>query len=179
MAHRPHPEDRGVTESRDLTREVVDELRSRRLTIGVAESLTGGLLIAELVRIPGASEVVRGGVVAYATDLKHRLLGVDADLLARRGPVDPDVAAQMASGARDRLGPGQESCAVGVSTTGVAGPGPQDGHPAGTVFVGLSHGETASAQALLLAGDRQSIREQTVRAAIAMLHAQLLDGDAL
>jgi nicotinamide-nucleotide amidase len=175
MAHRTRTEDCSVKEPIDLTGEVVDMLRSRRLTIGVAESLTGGLLIAELVRIPGASEVVRGGVVAYATDLKHRILDVDADLLAERGAVDAEVAVQMASGVRDRLGPGREPCSIGLSTTGVAGPGPQDGNPAGTVFIGLSRGDAGYARALLLSGDRQAIREQTVRSAIEMLHAELVD----
>ena len=76
--------------------DVVDALRRHGLTIAVAESLTGGLLIAELVSVPGASAVVRGGVVAYATDLKSTLLGVDDALLAASGPIHPDVARGMA-----------------------------------------------------------------------------------
>jgi nicotinamide-nucleotide amidase len=102
-------------------------------TVAVAESLTGGMLCSALVDVPGASAVVRGGVVSYATDLKHRLLGVDAGLLAANGPVDPDVAAQMAHGVRERLG-----ADWGVATTGVAGPDPQDGIPAGTVYVAVA-----------------------------------------
>lgn len=153
----------------DAAREAVEELRRLRLTIAVAESLTGGLLVAELIRIPGASEVVRGGVVAYATELKSRLLGVDSGILSARGPVDPDVAVQMARGVRLGLGPGAEPASIGISTTGVAGPGPQDGHPAGTVFVGLDDRDAGFSTALSLAGDRQSIRRQTVDAAIRIL----------
>jgi nicotinamide-nucleotide amidase len=148
---------------------LIDELERRHLTIAVAESLTGGMLVAELIRIPGASRVVRGGVVAYATELKSALLGVDEDLLFARGPVDPDVAEQMATGVRERLGEGDEATSWGVSTTGVAGPGPQDGHAAGTVFVGLANHGSAFSHRLELQGDRDSVRRQTVEAAIRLL----------
>jgi nicotinamide-nucleotide amidase len=154
---------------RDETSELIDQLQRRQLTVAVAESLTGGLLVADLIRIPGASRVVRGGVVAYATDLKSTLLGVDADLLSSRGPVDPDVAEQMATGVRERLGDGTGPASWGISTTGVAGPGPQDGHPAGTVFVGLATHGSASSHRLSLHGDRDSVRRQTVAAAIRLL----------
>jgi len=152
----------------DETRTLIEELRVRRLTVAVAESLTGGLLVAELIRIPGASHVVRGGVVAYATDLKSALLGVDARLLATRGPVDPDVAVQMASGVRDRLG-GEQPADWGLSTTGVAGPGAQDGHEAGTVFIGLASHGVESSHRLQLRGDRDAVRQQTVTAAVRLL----------
>ena len=104
--------------------DVLAALGQAGLSLAVAESLTGGLLAATLVDVPGASAVFRGGVIAYATDVKATLLGVDPALLAERGPVDPQVAAQMATGVRVRLG-----ADVGVSTTGVAGPDPQDGQP--------------------------------------------------
>lgn len=91
----------------------LEALRDRGWTLAVAESLTGGLLSARLVDVPGASLVHRGAVVAYATDLKARLLGVDDDLLTQRGPVDPDVALQMADGVRERIG-----ADVGLATTG-------------------------------------------------------------
>src|ERR671933_205540 len=84
--------------------ELVATLRARGQTLAVAESLTGGALAASVVDVPGASAVLRGAVVAYATDLKHRLLGVDGDLLAAQGPVHPEVARQMADGVRERLG---------------------------------------------------------------------------
>src|SRR5215813_372923 len=98
------------------------------LTVGTAESLTGGLVAAALTTIPGSSAVVRGGIVAYAADLKNSLLSVPADLLDRVGAVHPDVALAMASGARNRL-----KATIGVATTGVAGPDPADGQPVGTV----------------------------------------------
>ena len=148
---------------------VVDELRRRGLTIAVAESLTGGLLLAELIRPAGASDVVRGGVVAYSTDLKHSILGVDAARLAATGPVDAEVAKQMAAGVRVRLGVAGVPADIGVSTTGVAGPGAQDAHPPGVVFVGLALGAVVSAHRLELSGDRDEIRAGSVQAALAIL----------
>lgn len=103
---------------------------ARGLTIGVAESLTGGQVCDSLVAVPGASRTLRGGVVAYATDVKRSVLGVDGDLLAEVGPVHAEVARQMATGAARVLG-----ASLGLATTGVAGPGPQDGVTAGTVVV--------------------------------------------
>ena len=110
--------------------EVLAELRRRGQTLAVAESLTGGLLAATIVDVPGASRVFRGGLVVYATDLKNRLAGVPAELLAERGAVDPDVATALALGARER-------CLAdwGLGTTGVAGPDPQDGNAVGTAYV--------------------------------------------
>ncbi|MBD0707762.1 MULTISPECIES: CinA family protein [unclassified Streptomyces] len=149
-------------------------LAERGHTLAVAESLTGGLVAAALTAVPGASAVFRGSVTAYATTLKHELLGVDADLLAARGAVDPEVASQMATGVRDRLG-----ADWGISTTGVAGPDPQDGQPVGTVYVavagpagtGLSAGKTA---ALRLNGDRAEIRRESVRSVLELLRVELL-----
>lgn len=141
---------------------LIAELAPRGLTIAIAESLTGGLLVAELVAVPGASAVVRGGIVAYATELKHRLLGVDAELLEARGPVDPDVARQMAAGVRERLAPAD----IGVATTGVAGPDPQHGHPPGEVWLGLSTESGELVERLDLSGGREAIRRATVAAAL-------------
>ncbi|WP_121832958.1 CinA family protein [Streptomyces sp. S1] len=108
-------------------------LAERGQTLAVAESLTGGLVAAELTGVPGASASFRGSVTAYATALKHELLGVDEALLAERGAVDPEVASQMAAGVRARLG-----ADWGIATTGVAGPDPQDGQPVGTVYVAVA-----------------------------------------
>ncbi|MDT0423902.1 CinA family protein [Streptomyces evansiae] len=113
--------------------DVVALAREAGWTVAVAESLTGGLVAAELTAAPGASAAFRGSVTAYATELKHRLLGVDAALLAGEGAVHPEVAAQMATGARDALG-----ADWGAATTGVAGPEPQDGRPVGTVYVAVA-----------------------------------------
>jgi len=108
---------------------------------------------------------VRGAVVAYATDLKAALLGVPADLLARQGPVDPDVAIAMAVGVRGLLG-----ATYGLATTGVAGPGSADGKPQGTVFVAVAGpSETCDDGLGGVTGDRQHVRDATVRRALSLL----------
>jgi nicotinamide-nucleotide amidase len=148
--------------------EVVAALARHGMTIAVAESLTGGLVVAELVSVPGASAVVRGGVVAYATDLKASLLDVDEALLAAHGPVHPEVAERMAEGVRLRLG-----ADVGISTTGVAGPDPQDGHAPGEVWLGFATPGGTRAERLDLDGDRDAIRRATVDALLGMLAVAL------
>ncbi|MEV0643161.1 CinA family protein [Streptomyces sp. NPDC050619] len=152
--------------------EVVRLLTVKGETLAVAESLTGGLVAAEITAVPGASKAFRGSVTAYATELKHRLLGVDTTLLAAHGAVNPQVAAQMAVGVRKALG-----ADWGIATTGVAGPEPQDGRPVGTVFVavdgplatvsGALGGEKVTA--LRLNGDRAEIRKESVRSVLALL----------
>ncbi len=113
--------------------DLLQRLSAAGLTVATAESLTGGLLVALLTEIPGSSSVVRGGLVVYATDLKHTLAGVDGDLLTERGPVDPEVAMRLADGARSRCG-----ASIGVGLTGVAGPDPQNGVSVGTWFCAVS-----------------------------------------
>ncbi|GCE76632.1 CinA family protein [Cellulomonas biazotea] len=142
---------------------LLDVLAARGWTLAVAESLTGGLVSATLVEVPGASAVLRGAVVAYATDLKGTLLGVDPALLDARGAVDPDVAAAMARGVRERLG-----ADVGLATTGVAGPTPQDGHPPGTVHVAVVTAGTVRVASLRLGGDRAAVRGGAVDAVLAL-----------
>jgi PncC family amidohydrolase len=148
-----------------LAPDLVRLLGEQGLRLATAESLTGGLLAGAVTEVPGASRVFVGGVVAYATALKHQLLGVDADLLHRVGAVDPDVAAQMAEGVRRRLG-----ADVGLATTGVAGPDPQDGHPPGTVYVGVAtpvHVRSVDVSLPAAAvGSRAHVRAHTVRAAL-------------
>ena len=141
----------------DLPARFIQALRERGLTVAVAESLTGGLVVADLVSIPGASAVVRGGIVAYATDLKATLLGVDADVLAAGGPIQSLVAEQMAEGVRQKLG-----ADVGLATTGVAGPDPQDGHPPGEVWIAVALSAGVHSERVTLTGDRFAIRRQTV-----------------
>ena len=135
----------------------------RGWTIAVAESLTGGLLVSALVDVPGASASVRGGVVAYATDVKARVLGVDEHLLATEGAVHPEVARQMAEGVRRVLG-----ADVGVATTGVAGPEPQDGKPVGTVCIAVVTPDGGASSESFLDGDRPAIRRRAVEAALAL-----------
>lgn len=157
----------------DPAARLIAELTRRGLRIAVAESLTGGLVVAELTRIPGASVVVSGAVVAYDTEVKHTLLGVDADLLAREGAVHPEVARQMATGVRTALSVAGRPAEVGVSTTGVAGPAEQDGRPPGTVYVGVAFGDEVEAIPLHLPGDRAEIRAATVAAAVSAVLARL------
>jgi nicotinamide-nucleotide amidase len=156
----------------ELARQIVARLTARGQTVAVAESLTGGLVVAALTSIPGASVVVRGGVVAYATDLKAALLGVPGDLLARYGPVDPGVAAAMAAGVRARLG-----ASYGLSTTGVAGPGPADGKPQGTVFIALDGPSGPVGSGLQLDGDRQQIRRLVVQSVLSLLVSALREDE--
>jgi nicotinamide-nucleotide amidase len=161
---------------RSTAADVVRLLTVRGETVAVAESLTGGLVAAELTKVPGASKAFRGSVTAYATELKHRLLGVDATLLAQRGAVDPQVAAQMATGVRKALG-----ADWGIATTGVAGPDPQDGQPVGTVFVALDgpfgpgsgSAGGGKVELLRLNGDREEIRMESVRSVLALLLKEL------
>ncbi len=141
-----------------LPRTVVRLALGQGRTLAVAESLTGGSVASALVDIAGVSAVLRGGVVAYATELKTSLLGVDAGLLVREGPVHAEVAAAMARGVAERLG-----ADVGLATTGVAGPDPQDGVVPGTVHVAVAgpHG-LSRVESLTLRGDRGTIRTLSV-----------------
>lgn len=148
---------------------VLSALDERGWTLGVAESLTGGALCAEVVSVPGASAVLLGGVVAYATSVKATVLGVDAELLARRGPVHPQVALEMAGGVRRVVSVDDRPADVGVSTTGIAGPDSPDGQPVGTVHIGIVTPNGAQARAFRFRGDRDSIRAQTVAAALEAL----------
>ncbi len=144
--------------------EVVGVLAAAGLTVGTAESLTGGLVCAALTDVPGASAVVRGAVVAYATDVKASVLGVDPVLLERVGAVHGTVAAQLAEGVRRVLGTD-----LGVSTTGVAGPDPADGQPVGTVFVGVSGPGGTAVEQHAFTGDRAAVRRDSVAAALDLL----------
>ncbi|MFE2021079.1 CinA family protein [Streptomyces sp. NPDC059499] len=150
---------------------VLRRLVERGETLAVAESLTGGMVAAELTSVPGASRSFRGSVTAYATSLKHDVLGVDGLLLAERGAVDPDVARAMATGVRLTLG-----ADWGVSTTGVAGPEPQDGKPVGTVYVAVSGpGGVQKVAELRLNGERADIRRESVRSLLELLSGELGD----
>lgn len=145
---------------------LIDRLKELGWTLAVAESLTGGLVSASLVSVSGASSVLRGGVVAYATDLKERLLGVDATLLAAHGPVHPRVAHQMAEGVRRALGVDGEATEMGIATTGIAGPVSSDGQPVGTVHIAVVTALGARIETLSLSGDRDSIRAEATSRAI-------------
>jgi nicotinamide-nucleotide amidase len=149
--------------------QTVAACRARGLTVATAESLTGGLVCAALTDVPGASEVVRGGVVTYVSAVKESLLGVPAGLLAEHGAVSEQTARLMAASVAALL-----SADCGVSTTGVAGPDDSEGHPPGTVHIAvhrrLRSGEERQVhRALTLSGTRSGIRRATVAEALGLL----------
>ena len=156
------------TRSGDLAAAAIGLLIRRGETIATAESLTGGLVAAALTSVPGSSEAFRGGIVAYATDLKAELLGVPTDLLERHGAVHPAVAAAMAEGVRARLG-----TETGIATTGVAGPDAAEGKPVGMVFVAVSGPGGTVGRELALTGDRQVVRAASVEGVLDLLVASL------
>jgi nicotinamide-nucleotide amidase len=150
-----------------IAQQVIDQASKLGLTVGCAESLTGGLVSSRLVEIPGASAVFRGGIVAYDSMLKNDLLGVDAAALALTGAVTAEVASAMAEGAVSRLG-----VDVAVATTGVAGPDPDpvSGEAPGTVFIAVAGGALGTlVRELSLEGDRSEIRERATKAALQAL----------
>lgn len=149
---------------------IVKTLTQRGGTVATAESLTGGLVAAALTDVPGASVVFRGGVVAYATAVKHDVLGISGTLMDEQGVVSEQCVVEMAFGVR-------RVCDAdwGVATSGVAGPDPAEGHPPGTVWVavvGPSMGPNPApvfTRLLQLDGDRAAVRAGTVEAALGML----------
>jgi nicotinamide-nucleotide amidase len=148
--------------------DLVARLGAAGQTVAVAESVTGGLVTAALTDVAGASVVVRGGVLAYATDLKAQVLGVDPVLLAQVGAVDADVAEQMAGGVRSLMG-----ATYGLATTGVAGPDPVDDKPVGMVYVAVVGPGSSRVKVLGLSGDRSQIRAQSVLAVLELLAEEL------
>ena len=148
---------------------LIERLGELEWSVATAESLTGGLVCAELVSVPGASARVRGGIVAYASDLKRDLLGVDGTILSLHGAVQSKVARQMAEGVRERLAAaGGERVDVGISTTGIAGPDSPDGQPVGTVYIGVSTPLGTRVELFQFDGTREQIRAETVRRAVRM-----------
>ena len=143
---------------------VLDLLRDQGLSLGVAESVTGGLVAGRLTAVPGASEVFRGGIVSYATSVKQQLLHVPP------GPVVSEAAAAaMAKGAQRVLG-----CHVALALTGVAGPTEQDGMPVGTLFVGVAIGDDVTVRQFRLPGQRDQMRQMSVITALDLLRRNLL-----
>ncbi|MDD6372987.1 MAG: CinA family protein [Bifidobacteriaceae bacterium] len=160
---------RGIqTQCDALAARILTACRKRGMFICASESLTGGLLADAFVRIPGASSVFLGSAVTYAIEAKAHILGVDSTLLEQQGAVHPEVARQMAVGTvavysvpTSRIGR-----VVGLSTTGVAGPGPDGDKPAGLVYIGIAvpgpNGLRAVAEELHLEGTREEVRHLTV-----------------
>lgn len=148
-----------------LAEEVGKLLRSKGLTISVAESCTGGRLGDVLTDVPGSSDYFLGGVISYSNDAKVGLLGVNSRTLKAKGAVSEEVAIQMASGARKRLG-----ADIGIGITGVAGPsGGTPTKPVGLVYVAVSSRGSSECSRNVFRGSRSSIKDQSARKAMEML----------
>jgi nicotinamide-nucleotide amidase len=155
-----------VRAPRESAAQLIDRLAELGWTVAVAESLTGGLVVSALVGVPGASRVLRGGIVAYDTDVKRSLLGVDSALLEAHGAVHPRVARQMAEGVRRALTVAARPADVGIATTGIAGPDSPDGQPVGTVHIAVSTPLGTRVDTLALSGTREAIRQEAARVAV-------------
>ena len=143
--------------------DVLNALKGK--TLSSAESCTGGGIGAALTAIPGSSSVYKGGVISYCNEIKHRVLGVDEALLSTKGAVSADVAQAMAAGARALL-----QTDVAVSVTGLAGPGGDEfGNCVGTVFIGYADKDTVLARHFLFDGERASVRQQAITAALRLI----------
>jgi nicotinamide-nucleotide amidase len=145
---------------------LVADLTIRKQSVATAESLTAGLLAATLAGVPGASEVLRGGLITYTERTKVLLAGVAPQILDELGPVAAPTARALAVGARQRC-----EATWGVGLTGVAGPEPHGGHPVGTVFMGLAGPIDTEVVELHFSGTRWDIRVSAVRESISRLRA--------
>lgn len=155
----------------DSPSDIIGLALAKGVTLGCAESLTGGLVASALVEVPGASAVFKGSIVAYDLMVKHDLLGVSAGLLAEKGAVNADVASAMAEGAQRALG-----VDFAVATTGVAGPDsdPVSGVKPGLFFVALAGGELGTmVREVQVEGDRADVRSAARRAALLALYDAL------
>jgi len=150
----------------DLLAAVRDLLLGRGATLATAESLTGGQLAALITSVPGASAIYLGGVVGYATRVKTSLLGVPEEVVAVDGVISAACAEAMAVGVRRLVG-----STYALATTGVAGPDLQEGHPAGTVHLGLAGPGGVGSRRLSLSGTRSEIQAETCREALASVLA--------
>lgn len=142
--------------------DVVTRLTQLGQTVATCESLTGGLIGATITEVPGASVVFRGGLITYATDLKGVLAGVPSEVLVRDGAVAGSTCAAMARGAQQRC-----RADWGIAVTGVAGPDSQEGHPAGTVWLGIASPDgLVDIELTHMPGGRAKIRHLTTRAVL-------------
>ncbi len=149
--------------------DLVALLKKKKETLSTAESLTGGMIAARIVSLPGASEVFFGGIVSYTDKVKHALLGVPEDVLAAHTAVSAPVAEAMARGAAARLG-----TTMAVSATGVAGPtGGTESTPVGCVYIGLCHNGMSYAVRCQFSGTREEIREKTSNFALSLIEKEL------
>lgn len=159
-----------------MAQQVIAQAKSKGLYLVTAESLTGGALCAKLVEVPGASEVVLGGVVAYQDSIKSSILGVASTLISNQSAVDPEVAAQMAAGVRSKFADSQgvsEDLVIGIATTGVAGPDAVQNKTAGEVFIAVSSAAGISVYGENFPGERLEIISATVARSLEILREHL------
>ncbi|KAF5605626.1 competence-damage inducible [Fusarium pseudocircinatum] len=176
MATLKHVKRRSETIS-DIAKDVIRLLKEEKETVGVAESLTGGSIMAALTSVEGASSVCRGGIVSYSTGIKVNILGVSQSIIMKHGAVNGEVAEQMAAGARS-ITTLDTPTTWGLSTTGVAGPGPEEGKAPGTVVIGISRaGQDRAFGPFYFPGDRDAVRKATVTKALEHLRELLRDRD--
>ena len=153
----------------DLAAILLEQARRAGVSLGAAESCTGGLVGGRITAIPGSSQSFAGGVVCYSNELKTKLLDVPAALIARHGAVSEEVARAMAEGARTRLG-----VDMAISVTGIAGPtGGTEEKPVGTVWFGLSAAGGTEAKRVIFLGSRTEIRERAAQTALFLLFRRL------
>lgn len=146
------------------TSELIKKMTENGDSLAVAESLTGGLLLSELISIPGASNVIQGGIVCYSTKSKIDVLGVPGEIIHQFGAVSAETASEMASKVALKF-----AAKVGIATTGVAGPDNQEGKPVGQVHLAIAGPNGVELLELQISGDRDQIRSAAVAAAIDLL----------
>jgi len=144
-----------------LSTTIVESLKSTGETLSIAESLTGGALTSEIVSVPGASHILKGSIVAYSVEIKVHELSVSQDIIDKVGVVSEEVALAMADGVKARM-----NSTWSIASTGVAGPGPHHGIPAGTVWLAIVVPDTRETVKLALEGDRERVRRGAVESAL-------------
>lgn len=144
-----------------LSTTIVESLKSTGETLSIAESLTGGALTSEIVSVPGASHILKGSIVAYSVEIKVHELSVHQEVIEREGVVSEEVALAMADGVKARM-----NSTWSIASTGVAGPGPHHGIPAGTVWLAIVGPDTRETVKLALEGDRERVRRGAVESAL-------------
>jgi len=144
-----------------LSTTIVESLKSTGETLSIAESLTGGALTSEIVSVPGASHILKGSIVAYSVEIKVHELSVSQNIIDKVGVVSEEVALAMADGVKARM-----NSTWSIASTGVAGPGPHHGIPAGTVWLAIVGPDTRETVKLALEGDRERVRRGAVESAL-------------
>ena len=147
-----------------LSTTIVESLKSTGETLSIAESLTGGALTSEIVSVPGASHILKGSIVAYSVEIKVHELSVSQDIIDKVGVVSEEVALAMADGVKARM-----NSTWSIASTGVAGPGPHHGIPAGTVWLAIVGPDTRETVKLALEGDRERVRRGAVESALGLV----------